>query len=75
MTLLNERIRRWRESRGLTKAELARRCGVSPEAVGQWEDDREDKRTTPTTANVAKIAGAVGIDVSVFWGVLPEQAS
>ncbi len=66
---LNERIKRWRESReGLTKAELARRCGVSPEAVSQWE---HPDGTEPTHDSVDKIAAAIGVSLSVFWGEPP----
>ena len=70
---LNERIKRWRESReGLTKAELARRCDVSPEAVSQWE--KEIDGTEPTHESVEKIAEAIGVSLSVFWGEPPAMA-
>lgn len=69
---LNERIKRWRESRdGLTKAELARRCEVSPEAVSQWE--KESDGTEPTHDSVDKIAEAIGVSLSVFWGEPPAE--
>lgn len=67
---LSERINRWRESQKLTKAELARRVGVSPEAVLQWEDSS----TTPTTENVEKIATAIGVTLSVFWAEPPPKS-
>lgn len=67
---LASRISRWRLSRdGLTKAELARQVGVSPEAVSQWESGA----TTPTTANLAKIVGAIGVTMQVFWGEPPAS--
>ena len=53
---LSERITLWRESRkGLTQAVLAKKIGISPSAVAQWELGQ----TTPTTDNLAKIAKAV----------------
>ena len=70
---LSERITRWRESQALTKAELARRVGVSPEAVTQWERADEEKSTTPTTDNIEKIATAIGVTLSVFWGEPPAK--
>lgn len=67
---LNDRIRRWRESReGLTKAELARAVGVSSAAVAQWESGG----TEPTHDNVEAIAAAIGISLSVFWGEPPAE--
>lgn len=68
---ISERITRWRESQGLTKAELARRVGVSPEAVSQWE--REENGTSPTVENVEKIADAVGVSMSKFWNEPPAR--
>lgn len=69
---LNERIRLWRESRGITKAQLARDVGVSPAAVSQWE---QDKGTEPTHTNVAAIASAIGVSLSVFYGAPPHDVS
>lgn len=67
---ISERITRWRESReGMTKAALARACGVSSAAVAQWENGA----TTPSTKSIEAIAAAFGISVSVFWGALPER--
>lgn len=38
MSLLEDRIRQAREYAGISKAELARRCGISAAAAIQWED-------------------------------------
>lgn len=38
MSLLGERIQKAREYAGISKAELARRCGISSAAAIQWED-------------------------------------
>ena len=65
---ISERITRWRESReGMTKAKLARACGVSSAAVAQWESGT----TTPSTKSIEAIAAAIGVSVSVFWGEPP----
>lgn len=69
---LSERITRWRGSRdGLTKAALARACGVSAAAVTQWEDPDPEESTEPTHENIEKIAEAIGISLAVFWGEPP----
>ena len=67
---LSERINRWRESRsGLTKAELARKVGVSSAAVAQWESGD----TEPTHDSVEAIAKAIGISLPEFWGDPPKR--
>lgn len=61
---LSERILRWRHSgTGITQAELAKRVGVSPAAVAQWETGG----SKPTHENVELIAKAIGISLSLFW--------
>lgn len=37
--LVGRRIKRFRELAGLTKSDLARRVGVSPTAVNNWEEN------------------------------------
>lgn len=66
---LSERIKRWRKSRDpvVTKSELARRVGVTMEAVLQWEKGD----TNPTHTNVEKIATALGLTLAGFWGDPP----
>lgn len=65
---LNERITRWRESRGLTKSEFARRVDVSSAAVAQWENQ---DGTEPTHDSVDAIVKALGVSLSEFWGEPP----
>lgn len=48
-----DRIRQARRAASFTQAELARRLGVSPSAVAQWESA---SGTSPTVANLARIA-------------------
>jgi transcriptional regulator with XRE-family HTH domain len=75
---LPSRIRRWRVAAGLTMAELGSKCvsderpnGVSSAAVSQWEDEDDDKGTTPTSENLEKIAKACGLSMAEFWGDPP----
>lgn len=58
---LGRRIRRLREAAGLSKAELAKRVGVSDVAVGYWESG-ESK--TVNSANLVSLGIALGISVS-----------
>jgi transcriptional regulator with XRE-family HTH domain len=55
---LDDRIRQARLRAGLTKAELARRVGVCPSAVVQWE---HPAHTVPNTTNLARIAEITGV--------------
>jgi transcriptional regulator with XRE-family HTH domain len=65
---LSERITRWRTSRdGLTKAKLARACGVSQVAVVHWEKGN----ATPRSQHLEKIAETIGVSMAVFWGEPP----
>ncbi|HVV98481.1 MAG TPA: helix-turn-helix domain-containing protein [Rhodanobacteraceae bacterium] len=57
-TRLDDRIRQARLRAGLTKAELARRVGVCPSAVVQWE---HPTHTVPNTTNLARIAEITGV--------------
>ena len=52
-------IRRLREARGLTQAELARQLDVSDKAVSKWETGRG----LPDITLVEPLAGALGISV------------
>jgi transcriptional regulator with XRE-family HTH domain len=68
MISIAERIRRWRESReDLSRAGLARSVGVSRQAFQLWETGQ----TEPTLANIEKVAAAIGVSMSVFWGEPP----
>ena len=70
MISIGERIRRWRESREeLSGAGLARAIGVTRQAIAMWESGK----TEPTLQNVEKIAAAIGVSLSVFWGEPPAR--
>lgn len=66
---LHERITRWREFNGLTKAEFARRVGKSSACIAQWESGE----TEPTHESVDTIAEVFGISLSMFWGDPPAK--
>ena len=53
----------WRKKRGVSKSELARRLGISPQAVSQW-----DSGVTSPRRRIQEIAEALGLTVSGFWG-------
>lgn len=53
-------IRRLREEKGLTQAELAQRIGVSGKAVSKWET----ARGLPDIALIEPLAGALGVSVT-----------
>ena len=53
-------IRRLREEKGLTQAELAERIGVSGKAVSKWET----ARGLPDIALIEPLAGALGVSVT-----------
>lgn len=56
---LRERIEVARKAAGLTKSELARRVGISPSAVGQWETG---ETKTLEGENLVRAAAALGVD-------------
>ncbi|MBU1397046.1 MAG: helix-turn-helix domain-containing protein [Gammaproteobacteria bacterium] len=57
---LGVRIKRLRIASGLTQGQLAALIGISSTAVGNWESGE----FLPKVRYLAKLAGALGIDVS-----------
>lgn len=57
-------LRHWREQRGLTVRELAKRAGVSFVTVVRIENDH----MSPTVAMLEKLAKALHINVRDFFG-------
>ncbi len=57
----------YRELRGLTLRELAKRSGVNHGLIGNYE--RRD--TAPQYGNCLKLAKALGVSVSVLWDLTP----
>jgi DNA-binding phage protein len=58
MTLL----RREREVRGLSLGEVARRTGIDKSRLSKLEND---PRSNPTLATLTRIAGAIGVKLSI----------
>lgn len=58
-------LRLARERRGLFATELARRCGVTPQTVSNWESGT----TTPAKRSVDQVAQTLGFPASFFFGV------
>jgi transcriptional regulator with XRE-family HTH domain len=63
-----QRIKLARKKAGLTQAELAARLNIPYQELGQWELDHRN----PKKENIAKIAAALGIDVSDLLGYTAE---
>ena len=57
---IGDRIRRSREQIGLSQSELARRLGIRPQSVQQWEDGK----TEPRPKKYQDIASALEVDKS-----------
>lgn len=58
---IGQRIKERREHLRFSKAELARRCNVSGQAVGYWEDGS----SVPNKESITAIAAA--LDVTTSW--------
>lgn len=63
MTTMADRIRDAREAKGLSQSELARKLGVKPQTVQQWE--AKTKATGPRRYRL--LALAKELDVSPVW--------
>ena len=65
---IGDNIRTVRKLQGLTQKELARRLGISPVGVAQWENGLRN----PKHETIKRIASALGVSVTVLYG-LPER--
>ena len=54
---LSERLRRFREERGMSRSELAERAGLSRPTIWAWESGK----TQPRNSNLQTLAAALGI--------------
>lgn len=73
-TLTGRLIRYWRERRGITRSELARRVGVTRPAIAQWETGA----SSPRDHRLEKIVEELGLTVAGFYGAqnnLPAEAA
>jgi len=66
--MLGERISAVRRSRGLSQAELARRLGISPSAMGMYEQGRRE----PSAQTLVDLARELGVSTDFL---LTGQAS
>ncbi len=57
-----ERLRRQRESRGISQAELARRLGLSPSYLNQIENNHRPL----ALANLPRLCGLFGVEPEYF---------
>ena len=62
--MLNEKMRQLRAERGITQKELARRLGVSPSAVGMYEQGRR----VPDSRTLSRIAAALDCSADELLG-------
>ena len=63
------RIKLLRKASGLTQGQLGELIGISSTAVGNWESGE----FLPKGRYVAKLAGALGIDVAALLGEAPQS--
>ncbi len=68
------RIKGWRESKEMTRQELADEVGVTVAAVYQWEGTGESQ-TCPSVHHLEKIVAAFKITMADFFGRIPKSKS
>ncbi len=59
---LGERIKKWRETQNLTRAQLAQDAGLSEQII----DQMEDQGVCPSIAPLQKVARALGVRLGTF---------
>ncbi len=69
MTMLKDKMKQLRLERGLTQAQLARRLGVSPSAVGMYEQGRRE----PDAQTLTRLADALQCSTDELLGVESPQ--
>lgn len=67
---IGERVRQIREMKGISLRELSRRSGVNPSYMSSLENG---KRNNISTKMLKKIAGALGVPVSVLLSDVPTD--
>lgn len=66
--LINERLTRWREHKGLTKSALAAAASTTPQAV----DRIEDGDSKPSLEMLERLVTAMKMTMAEFYGPLPR---
>ena len=66
---IGERIKELRKSKGVNQKELAQKAGLSIGSIQGYEQGRYN----PKLEAIAKIAGALGVDLKVFYDDLPQK--
>lgn len=66
---IGERIKELRKSKKVSQKELAQKAGLSIGSIQGYEQGRYN----PKLEAIAKIAGALGVDLKVFYDDLPQK--
>ncbi|HEX2154104.1 MAG TPA: helix-turn-helix transcriptional regulator [Acidimicrobiia bacterium] len=68
-------IRRWRQTAGLTQAELAGGLGTTQSAVSRWENGHDEPRLATLAAilRVCGLRGEVVVDIDVDRAQIRQQ--
>lgn len=64
-----DRLTEIRRARGLNQADVAERCGVSPDTYRRWEWGKQEPRLTELRA----VAAALGVSVAALIGEEPDR--
>ena len=67
----SDKIKYQREQNHLTQKELARRLGISPVGVAQWENGLRN----PKHETIKRIASALGVSVTVLYGLPAKETA
>lgn len=65
---IHQRIKRLREVAQLSQSDLARRLGVTPQTVQQWELPEGQGGTAPRRKRLPELADIFGIDIGELMG-------
>ena len=64
MVKIGKNIKRFRRECGLTQAELAKKLGVTCQAVSKWET----QMNSPDIALIPRIAQVLGVSIDALFG-------
>lgn len=67
--LINTRLTRWREFKGLTKSELATAADTTPQAV----DRIESGASSPSLQMLERLVFAMDLTMAEFYGRVPRR--